>query len=799
MLRLFIFIFVCLVSFDVYADLNDSSLLDKAEKGDVCAQGKIGRSYAHGQGGLEQNYDKALEWYEKAANSTCKDEKCLQCQGEIYLNLAFLNNGYRSQPVNKERAFYWFLKAAESGKERAFQPVAEFYADGQSVGQDYEKAYYWARFGHSNNEDARDFTSEIKSRLTPQQIKKIDDKVEEFQRQSAQKFSQNFASMIQQVSMGFNPATSEAERANARLGFEIGLNKFYYSLNGIKKLIDRGALKAGSIPSNVFLFKAQERSDLALVKLLIQNGADIQGTDERGFTVLHRAIGHGHTDIALALISEGANLSARNDLGRTPLMEAAARGDLEVVNALIKAGVDVNYVHQGGHGAKNALSEAYRSGGQKVVDILMDAGAVETQNIRNVGLNRKAQEPCAKSSLLCPDQITRVLRSGPSCAFPACPVAKKPDVQHPVKGTFSEIDTKASQDAVWILQHGTEEDVEAAIKKIQDNAGDYNPEALGALSGALFSRIRDEEGAFWFIAADLRNHNDNIACNREGSMQRGRFHYIVQQFKPYAASNADLTQKILDRVLIWDQATPYNYDIRWVVLKHGVRKDQSATPLPDDLCIPKNKMDQARAFGRNEYRDRFKDYIKVPDNQIALAKLPYLTGDEFSVLLSEAESGDAEAQYKIATTLLTKEHKEFLHGDSKSFRRKWLLESVKGGNVAAMTMLGREYLSGYGVASQDRDLKFEEGKALLIKAGQQGSLLAHGTLGKYYLGKGDPIEAYAWYALAEYILQKKNPALKRFPAKEARIKLEATLADEILEKAQKKAEDYIQQYGTQAP
>ena len=211
--------------------------------------------------------------------------------------------------------------------------------------------------------------------------------------------------------------------------------------------------------------------------------------------------------------------------------------------------------------------------------------------------------------------------------------------------------------------------------------------------------------------------------------------------------------------------------------------------------VPENKRDETREFSRNEYTSVVRRYTNGFDYRATPKKLDYLSKDEFKALLDRAKAGDAEAQYKIATVTLTHEHKEFLNDNGQTFRRNWLAAAAKQGHVAAMSRVGSNYLSGYGVPKDERASKIEEGKSLLIQAGKKGDLTAHESLGRYYLSQKDPIEAYGWYALGEYVLQKKNPKLQMFTAKKQKMKLEATLPEADLEKAKEKAKEYIGKYG----
>ncbi|GEM_PF-6106020 len=806
-MRLFLLLFTLLLSLGghiSYAqNLNDTSLLPKAQSGDVCAQAKIGYNYAASQGGLTKDYPKAIEWYEKAVNTECKDDQCKQCQMSAYRSLAIIYKT-RLHPPNEKKAFYWFKKAAENNNALAFKQMAEYYAEGKYVKQDYEKAYYWITKGKGRNvKTSHDgFIAEIKSHLTPEQIKKIDGQNQKFLEKLAQKRRNKYAGLMDKINMGFNPDAPTAQKANARLAFEIGINKFHYDLEGIKKLIDQGAIDAGPVPSNSFLFKAQKNDDLELVKLLIEKGAEVNGVDERGFTVLHRAIGYGHTEIALALIQARANLKDSNDLANTPLMAAAGKGNLEIVKALIEAGADVNHIVKTERREESALTKAIFSKQFHIVDYLRKAGArlteKQTRYLHDAfgdPFAQSGEKQCSSDTKLCPDK-SRLKRTGASCEFAVCPDPKKYEATEAVKGTFSEIDTDRSSKAIFALNDGSRAEKDKVIAEIKANPGSYNPSALKTLSRVLFSRIEDEDGAFWYMAADLRKRHDILICeDKTSEKKRGGIYNIVHQFTPFAELNPNVLKSLLGKVLEWDRTTPYNYDVRWVNIGNGLRENKLTDPIPQGLCVPENKRDETREFSRKEYASVLSGYTRGFDYRAKPRRLNFLSRDEFKALLDKANAGDAEAQYKIATVSLTHEHKEFLTEDSQAFRTNWLATAAKQGHVAAMSKVGSYYLSGYGVSKEEWPSKIEEGKSLLIQAGKKGDLTAHESLGRYYLSQKDPIEAYGWYALGEYVLQKKNPKLQMFTAKKQKMKLEATLPEADLEKAKEKAKEYIGKYG----
>ncbi|KAG6617363.1 Serine/threonine protein Kinase [Phytophthora cinnamomi] len=65
-------------------------------------------------------------------------------------------------------------------------------------------------------------------------------------------------------------------------------------------------------------------------------GADVNATDEYGYTALMHAAQHGNIDVVHYLVSQcGAHVNAANNSHDTALMKAAANGHLDVVQYLV--------------------------------------------------------------------------------------------------------------------------------------------------------------------------------------------------------------------------------------------------------------------------------------------------------------------------------------------------------------------------------------------------------------------------------------------------------------------------------
>ncbi len=83
---------------------------------------------------------------------------------------------------------------------------------------------------------------------------------------------------------------------------------------------------------------------LEIAKLLIDNGADIHAKDFYGHTPLHKTGRSRNSEVAKLLITSGADVNAKDDSGQTPLLFSLKLGTygFEVPKVFIDNGADVN-------------------------------------------------------------------------------------------------------------------------------------------------------------------------------------------------------------------------------------------------------------------------------------------------------------------------------------------------------------------------------------------------------------------------------------------------------------------------
>jgi len=137
--------------------------------------------------------------------------------------------------------------------------------------------------------------------------------------------------------------------------------------SAIKVLIDEGADvnakdAAGQTPLHLAALK--ENSDV--VKLLIDGGADVDSSEPRlGFRPLHNAALQGNFGVSELLVKYGADLDAQTLHGDTALHLAAIGGHAGIVELLLQYHANMDIVDAEG---RTAMERAMENGHEDVID-----------------------------------------------------------------------------------------------------------------------------------------------------------------------------------------------------------------------------------------------------------------------------------------------------------------------------------------------------------------------------------------------------------------------------------------------
>ncbi|MDW7682211.1 MAG: ankyrin repeat domain-containing protein, partial [bacterium] len=134
--------------------------------------------------------------------------------------------------------------------------------------------------------------------------------------------------------------------------------------------------------STTALMAAVEGGHLQIIKLLVENGADINAKRKFGYTSLMIAIQRNQVEIAKYLIKVGADIHMFTNINDTPLMFAVEKCQTELLQLLIQKGADVNIRN------KTDIFPLFQCGVNGCVEaakILINAGAEVNARSKPVG------------------------------------------------------------------------------------------------------------------------------------------------------------------------------------------------------------------------------------------------------------------------------------------------------------------------------------------------------------------------------------------------------------------------------
>lgn len=91
------------------------------------------------------------------------------------------------------------------------------------------------------------------------------------------------------------------------------------------------------------LHSALARGEMPIIEMLVDHGAEINASQQAGYTPLHEAAQSGNLQAAILLLSHGANINPKADNGKTPLAltmiegrEAGSKEDRERVAEFLR-------------------------------------------------------------------------------------------------------------------------------------------------------------------------------------------------------------------------------------------------------------------------------------------------------------------------------------------------------------------------------------------------------------------------------------------------------------------------------
>ncbi len=118
-------------------------------------------------------------------------------------------------------------------------------------------------------------------------------------------------------------------------------------------------------------------ANIDIIKVLLNNGADINTQVFNGFTPLISASDGNNIEIVKLLLEYGADINKQTGSKGTALILAAVKNNVEIVKILLEHGADVNIVEITG---ATALDIAEANNNQKIVNLLLEYGSKESQD-----------------------------------------------------------------------------------------------------------------------------------------------------------------------------------------------------------------------------------------------------------------------------------------------------------------------------------------------------------------------------------------------------------------------------------
>ena len=154
------------------------------------------------------------------------------------------------------------------------------------------------------------------------------------------------------------------------------------------------------------LWVAAAKGHFDVVRLLIEQNADVDGRTSTNSTPLRAAAFDGRLDIVRYLVENRADVNARNDFNSTPLMVTCYKGHPNVATYLVKHGANINLQDNEG---SSCLHYASKGGHFQLACELLALGAKQTQN-----LNRLT--PLLDASNNCKIEMVEWFISRPECS-----------------------------------------------------------------------------------------------------------------------------------------------------------------------------------------------------------------------------------------------------------------------------------------------------------------------------------------------------------------------------------------------
>jgi hypothetical protein len=183
-------------------------------------------------------------------------------------------------------------------------------------------------------------------------------------------------------------------------------------------------------------------------------------------------------------------------------------------------------------------------------------------------------------------------------------------------GEYATIDTRQSIALMRTLGATSGHENDSIVDNIKAHADAHPPPVLFAMARLLYQRGDVEDAIFWFNAGRLRGNFDALRCTDISA--RSAIPALVAQtpveLRKAQFADVQRLRAIVAKAISWDEATPHNYDQRWIN-PHGMEAMKKGlgdtNPSSSPLSVPQEKWDGLAKQAREDYRKGLEEAIAI--------------------------------------------------------------------------------------------------------------------------------------------------------------------------------------------
>ena len=284
--------------------------------------------------------------------------------------------------INFHNALQWFQKASKQENVKAQYAVGVMYYNGHGVTKDLAKAEEWfQKAAEQDNANAQYNIGVMYYR--GESIKKdYDIAAEWFQKAADQGFAkaEEVLNVINKEAGVIPMPKDELTASQWALNLiELDYTSLQIDLDSVREQLTAG-LDVNSIDEKgiSLLHKAVIIGNIDLVKLLVENGADLDielprlNSNHMRLTPILYAVIQNKKNIVSYLINQGVDVDKKLNSNTTILHHASAHNHVDLVKLIISKDADINSCDTNG---MSPLHYASNIGNKKIIEILIAAGA----------------------------------------------------------------------------------------------------------------------------------------------------------------------------------------------------------------------------------------------------------------------------------------------------------------------------------------------------------------------------------------------------------------------------------------